>query len=212
MSTFKQIEANRRNAQLSTGARTTEGRERSSMNAVKHGYTGQTLHLPASEAEAYKSFSEGFLKEIAPVGTMELDLAYSIMQNRWRKHQLACTESGLYTIGFEQHAADGRDESLLRALIFEEKRKDFDRLRRYENAIQRTIVKESAQLEALQTARKTREAEQKKDAIALLTHFTTLGQSWNPAEFGFDLSIEQIQQLEQREFILNRARTAQSAM
>jgi hypothetical protein len=208
MSTFKQIEANRRNAQLSTGARTTEGRERSSLNAIKHGYTGQTLLLPASEAEAYKSFSEGFLKEIAPVGTMEADLAHSIMQNKWRKHQLAATESGLYALGFEQHANDNRDESLLRALIFEEKRKDFDRLRRYENAIQRTIVKESAQLEALQQARKAHEAQQKKEAIALLTYFTTQDKPWNPAEFGFVLSIEEIQQLEQREFHRSRALAA----
>jgi hypothetical protein len=208
MSTFKQIEANRRNAQLSTGARTTEGRQRCALNAVKHGYTGQTLHLPASEAAAYESFRDGFLKEIAPVGTMEFDLAHSIMQNKWRKHQLAMTEAGLYALGFEQHAGDTRDESLIRALIFEEKRKDFDRLRRYENAIQRMIVKESAQLEALQQARKARQAQQKKEAIALLTYFTTQNKPWSPREFGFDLSIEEIECLEQREFHRSRALAA----
>jgi hypothetical protein len=199
---------NQKNAQHSTGPRSQAGLQRSSLNATRHGFTGQTLVLPASEAEAYKSFSENFLKEIAPVGAMETCLAHSIMQNRWRKHQIASTEAGLYALGFEQHANDGRDENLLRALIFEEKRKDFDRLRRYENSTHRMIVKETAQLEALQAARKTAEAQQKKEAIALLTYFTTQDKPWNPRDFGFVLSIEEIQQLEQREFHRSRALSA----
>src|ERR1700733_11288122 len=41
MATEKQIEANRRNAQKSTGARTAEGKASSSRNNLRHGLTGQ---------------------------------------------------------------------------------------------------------------------------------------------------------------------------
>jgi hypothetical protein len=63
----------------------------------------------------------------------------------------------------------------------------------------------------LQTAREAKEAQQQNDAIALLTHFTTAGKSWNPADFGFVWSIEEIQLLEERQFLRNRACKAATA-
>ncbi len=43
MSSAAQLQANRRNAQQSTGPRTGAGKSRSSQNAVKHGFTGRLL-------------------------------------------------------------------------------------------------------------------------------------------------------------------------
>ncbi len=43
MSSPKKIKANRKNAQASTGPVTPEGKERSSKNATRHGFTGQSL-------------------------------------------------------------------------------------------------------------------------------------------------------------------------
>ena len=47
----KRIEANRRNAQKSTGPRTTEGKDRVRLNALKHGLTASTAVLPGEDAE-----------------------------------------------------------------------------------------------------------------------------------------------------------------
>jgi len=56
MSTEKQIEANRRNAQKSTGPRTTEGKAASRGNAVKHGLTAEQIAIiPGEDAGAFNS-------------------------------------------------------------------------------------------------------------------------------------------------------------
>ena len=58
MTTLTQIEANRRNAQSSTGPRTEAGKERSSRNAVRHGLTAETVIEPLEDAEDYQAFEE----------------------------------------------------------------------------------------------------------------------------------------------------------
>jgi hypothetical protein len=52
MTTMKQIEANRRNAQSSTGPATAEGRKNSSKNAWKHGLTAREVTVDEAEAKS----------------------------------------------------------------------------------------------------------------------------------------------------------------
>ena len=49
MSTLSQIEANRRNAQHSTGPRTAEGKAASSMNALKSGIDAESSVIPGED-------------------------------------------------------------------------------------------------------------------------------------------------------------------
>ena len=56
MSSFRQIEANRRNARLSTGLVTEEGKSRSRQNAVRHGLTAETVITALEDAEDYAAF------------------------------------------------------------------------------------------------------------------------------------------------------------
>jgi Tfp pilus assembly pilus retraction ATPase PilT len=154
--------------------------------------------LTEAETEPYRQFTEGYLQDLAPVGVQETALVHSVMNNRWRVNQIAAMESTLYALGQREHAAQFSSETpemaaaMARLLTFQQKRTEFDRLRRYESALTRQINKDMATLTELQNNRKARAAQQEKEAIALLTHFTTTGKSWNPADFGFDLSIDQI--------------------
>ena len=56
MTSFKQIEANRRNARLSTGPVTDGGKRRSRQNAVRHGLTAETVIEALEDAEDYAAF------------------------------------------------------------------------------------------------------------------------------------------------------------
>src|SRR4051812_34889855 len=55
MATPKQIEANRRNAQRSTGPKTDEGKSRSALNALKHGLCAETFVLPNEDPDAFQA-------------------------------------------------------------------------------------------------------------------------------------------------------------
>ena len=56
MTSFRQIEANRRNARLSAGPVTEEGKRRSRQNAVRHGLTAETVIDALEDAEDYMAF------------------------------------------------------------------------------------------------------------------------------------------------------------
>jgi len=84
MSTEAQILANRRNAQKSTGPRTSEGKAAISQNAVKHGLlTRQDVISSESQAD-FDLYREQLLAELAPVSPMESMLAERIVTLSWR--------------------------------------------------------------------------------------------------------------------------------
>jgi hypothetical protein len=216
MATPQQIEANRKNAQLSTGPKTPETKQKCSLNAVKHGFTGQSVLLTEDSVEPYRNFTEGMLKDLAPVGQRETYLAHAIAGARWRIAQISSTEAAIYALGVRLHADKFQNETpqmtidLCRALTFQESRKDLDRIRRYESALTRQAKADLAELHQLQAERKAREAAQKKDAMALHAHFSKLKQTWNPADFGFVLSIDEIEVLTLRNLDLTAALAAAS--
>ena len=64
MTSFRQFEANRRNAQSSTGPKTKAGKQRSRCNAVRHGLTAETVIATLEDAEDYKAFEAAVITEL----------------------------------------------------------------------------------------------------------------------------------------------------
>jgi hypothetical protein len=192
------LSPNQQNSQLSTGPKSESGKQKAALNSTRHGFTGQVVMLTAEEAEPYRLFNEEFMIDLEPVGAMEQQLARSVIDAHWRINQIHATESAIYALGHRQYLEQFADETpetaaaMARAMTFENKRKDLDRLHRYESRLQRQAAKDFALLRELQETRTQFEERSKDRAVRI---FLKKGKDWNPDDFGFVWSIEEIEQM-----------------
>jgi hypothetical protein len=74
MSSYRQIEANRRNALKSTGPRTEAGKQASRHNAVRHGLTAETVISALEDANDYKAFEAAITADYDAQSAVEREL------------------------------------------------------------------------------------------------------------------------------------------
>ena len=84
MTSQAQINANRLNAQKSTGPRTAEGKRAVSQNAVKHGLFAREAVIKCEDPAEFELHREALLDELRPVGAIESMLAERIVSLSWR--------------------------------------------------------------------------------------------------------------------------------
>jgi hypothetical protein len=102
MTSYRQIEANRRNALKSTGPKT-EARKRSSRcNAVRHGLTAETVIGALEDAEDYKTFEAAIIADYDAQSTVERELVLRLASLLWRLRRATTMETGLFEIQAEQ--------------------------------------------------------------------------------------------------------------
>ena len=84
MATEAQINANRKNAQKSTGPKTIEGKKAVAKNALKHGLFTNEAVIAGESLQDYNTLRDKTLEELSPVGNMETILAERIVSLTWR--------------------------------------------------------------------------------------------------------------------------------
>jgi hypothetical protein len=72
MTSYRQIEANRRNALNSTGPRTEAGKQQSRRNAVRHGLTAETVIGRLEDAEDYRQFEAAVITDYDAQSAVEM--------------------------------------------------------------------------------------------------------------------------------------------
>jgi hypothetical protein len=102
MTSFRQIEANRRNAQLSTGPVTEEGKKQSRQNAVRHGLTAETVIEALEDAEDYAAFEMAITADYDAQSAVERELVLRLASLLWRLRRATAIESGLFKIQAKQ--------------------------------------------------------------------------------------------------------------
>ena len=100
MATKRQIKANRRNAQKSTGPKTEAGKAASSANALCHGLTAEFLVLlPDEDGDAFERLRGGVIADLAPAGALQEVLAERAAVLLWRLDRVARMEAELFIHG-----------------------------------------------------------------------------------------------------------------
>jgi hypothetical protein len=88
MSTAAQIEANRLNAQSSTGPTSPEGKARSSLNALSHGFYSKHLLLPDEDPAELQLLRSSLIESYQPEDGAELLLVERIISSQWKLQRL----------------------------------------------------------------------------------------------------------------------------
>jgi hypothetical protein len=107
MISYRQIEANRRNALKSTGPRTEAGKQASRCNAVRHGLTAETVITTLEDAEDYKAFEAAITADYDAQSAVERELVLRLASLLWRLRRATAMETGLFEIQAE-HLSDYR--------------------------------------------------------------------------------------------------------
>jgi len=98
MSSFRQIEANRRNARLSSGPVTEDGKRKSRQNALRHGLTAETVIDALEDAEDYAAFEMAVTADYDAQSAVERELVLRLASVLWRLRRASAIEAGLFRL------------------------------------------------------------------------------------------------------------------
>ena len=84
LSKEQRAEINRANSLKSTGPKTPEGKQVSSMNALRSGTTGQVILMPDEDMKAYNTFVKSFHTAHAPQGPVETQYVQCMADSSWK--------------------------------------------------------------------------------------------------------------------------------
>jgi hypothetical protein len=177
MSTPNRIQINQANAKHSTGPKTKAGKHRSSLNALRHGLTGQLVVMPTEDLVLYESHKKILVDELRPKGAMETLLVQALADVSWRLNRVAALETKILTTT---------------ALEVEAQSRALANLSLHSHRLSRQFEKTAAQLHDLQ---KTREFQEERDMdrlLAITEMFEERGETYNPSDNGFVFSQSQI--------------------
>jgi len=185
---------NRANAQHSTGPRTEAGKQRSSLNATRHGLTGQTIVLPSDDLDVYQQRLQRFFADYQPQGETEKQLVQTLADAAWRMNRIAALENNLFTLGLteQQELIDTDHPQVRTALATAKSYREQDRvlanLGLYEMRLARLFEKTLKQLREIQAGRRSLEKEQLEKAAAIMELHQDAGLPHGPAKNGFVFS------------------------
>ncbi len=163
-----------------TGPRTDAGKERTRLNAYKHGLTGQIHLSTAEEHEAYEKHRQLFLQALAPVGGLEQELAQEIAEDRWRIKRARAMEANIFALGQVEELADDVSQAMAHAKTWLAESKNIQLLTLYQQRIERSIAKNTAALRAMQAERKAAREKAWEQACILAEAAAIKGETYKP--------------------------------
>ncbi len=177
----KQIEANRLNAQLSTGPTSEDGRNKTRLNAMRDGFTGQVTSLSDEDRPVFEQFRKDLVKDLAAKTTIELSLAHAIAWDTWRLNRLRAVEENMYALGTQTPGTTVETETpelqtaLSCALTFSSEAHKFALMSLYEQRLNRSLHKNLATLRELQAERIRNFKQDRAQEVAIARYSDIIG-------------------------------------
>jgi hypothetical protein len=183
MSTPNRTEINQANAQHSTGPKTEAGKHISSLNALKHGLSGQLVVLPTEDLVLYESHKKSFLDEYHPKSATESHLVQAMADASWRLSRVAALETNLLTLSYAPAGLVAGLEAQSRTMA---------NLSLHSQRLSRQFEKAAEQLRDLQKSRLYEESRDMDKLLNITEMFEERGETYKPSENGFVFSQAQI--------------------
>src|SRR5580765_4512925 len=103
MPTLRQIEANRRNAQKSTGPTSVTGKAASSMNALKTGIYAKSLVLPSEKLADLEQLIDEYYESHNPATPEARSLVDDLIYGEWLKRRLRAAETQIWAYDHQEN-------------------------------------------------------------------------------------------------------------
>ncbi|MBZ5609864.1 MAG: hypothetical protein LAP38_16510 [Acidobacteriia bacterium] len=175
---------NRANSQFSTGPRTDSGKQRSSLNALRHGLTAASAVLPSEDPAAYDAHRRAFFAEYQPAARTETQLVQELADTSWRLNRIPLLEADVL-----HRAANPPNEQAAIDFDIVDAHRLLNNLSIESQRLSRQFQKALDQLRDIQADRRERERRDLKDAAALLELHNHKGVPFDPADHGFVFSV-----------------------
>jgi hypothetical protein len=198
MSTPSRSEINRANSQHSTGPKTPEGKKHSSLNALRHGLTGQIVVMPAEDLQAYQRHMKSFTDEYTPKGATEANLVQSLADTSWRLNRVAALETNLLSLGINHdpgptiNAPQQIQDALSIVSALESQSKALSNLSMHSQRLSRQFDRTITQLRDLQKIRRIKEKSDLDNLVDIIKLYESKGKTYDPSADGFVFSQQQI--------------------
>jgi hypothetical protein len=192
---------NRVNSRHSTGPRTDSGKQRSSLNALRHGLTAASAVLPSEDQTAYHAHRRGFFDEYQPTTPTETQLVQEIADTAWRLNRIPALEAAM----LDRAANPPNDQARIDFDIVDAHRA-LATLGLHYQRLSRQFQKTVDHLREIQSDRAERQRRDLKDAAALLELHKCKGIPWDPSDHGFVFLKCDVERFAQRTMRLNEAR------
>jgi hypothetical protein len=170
------------------------GTQRTRLNAYKHGLTGQIHLFTPEDHEAFEKHCQSIIGALAPVGSLEQQLAQSIAENHWRLNRARALESGIFALGQladeaepalqnDQREIDQPEisQTLSQARTWLDDGKHIQLLSLYQQRIQRSVERNMAELRTLRAERKAAREQALAEAVLLSQLAQSKGEKYDAA-------------------------------
>ncbi len=174
----------------STGPRTAAGKQRSSLNALRHGLTAASPVLPSEDPAAYQRHCRQFLDEYQPATPTESHLTQELADTAWRLNRIPTLEADLFS-------QDLNPQSVISQLAT---------LGLHSQRLSRQFQRTLDTLREVQAERRREQERDLKRAAALFELHKHKGIPYDPAQYGFVFSKDEIEAYAHRLMRLNESR------